>query len=137
MVLRAAALLRDHLGIRHGARLGLTKRLPVASGIGGGSADAAATLRALLRLWQADLPTPELASLALGLGADLPVCLAGKPMRMQGIGERLTPLAGLAEAAQGRRVVIVDGGLTPPRALAGASSGFQVSVHSPSQATVP
>lgn len=99
LVLRAAGLLRGRLGIRGGARLGLTKRLPVASGIGGGSADAAATLRALLRLWRADLPERELASIALTLGADLPVCLAGRPARMQGIGERLTSLDGLAEAA--------------------------------------
>ena len=66
------------------------KSLPVASGIGGGSADAAATLRLLARLWQAPLPAPEA---VLALGADLPVCLAGRPCRMSGIGERLAPLA--------------------------------------------
>jgi 4-diphosphocytidyl-2-C-methyl-D-erythritol kinase len=61
----------------------------VASGIGGGSADAAAALRALTRLWgvAADLP-----SLAASLGADVPVCLAGRPARMQGIGEQLSPV---------------------------------------------
>ena len=87
LVLRAALL----LGRRgRGAALRLTKSLPVASGIGGGSADAAATLRLLARLWQAPLPAPEA---VLALGADLPVCLAGRPCRMSGIGERLAPLA--------------------------------------------
>ena len=67
----------------------LDKRLPVASGIGGGSADAAATLRALARL--TGRPLPETAAL-LGLGADVPVCLAGQPVRMRGVGEDLQPL---------------------------------------------
>ena len=86
LVLRAALL----LGRGRGAALRLVKSLPVASGIGGGSADAAATLRLLARLWQAPLPAPEA---VLALGADLPVCLAGRPCRMSGIGERLAPLA--------------------------------------------
>jgi 4-diphosphocytidyl-2-C-methyl-D-erythritol kinase len=86
LVLRAARALAATAGIQAGARLRLTKNLPVASGIGGGSADAAAALRLLARLWQ--LPAPD-SGLALGLGADVPVCLAGRPARMQGIGERL------------------------------------------------
>jgi 4-diphosphocytidyl-2-C-methyl-D-erythritol kinase len=69
-------------------RLKLTKRLPVASGIGGGSADAAAALRLLGRLW--DVP-PASVALAAGLGADVPVCLASRPRRMRGIGEVLEP----------------------------------------------
>lgn len=69
--------------------LHLHKALPVASGIGGGSADAAAALRALTRLTGHPLPPPEA---VLALGADVPVCLAGRPARMQGIGEVLTPL---------------------------------------------
>ncbi len=69
--------------------LTLDKRLPVASGIGGGSADAAATLRLLARLTGGALPP---ADQVLRLGADVPVCLAGRPARMEGIGERLTPL---------------------------------------------
>lgn len=71
-----------------GADLLLHKALPVASGIGGGSADAAATLRALARL---SGRTPAAAELT-ALGADVPVCLSGRPVRMQGIGEVLTPL---------------------------------------------
>ncbi|WP_146345868.1 4-(cytidine 5'-diphospho)-2-C-methyl-D-erythritol kinase [Falsiphaeobacter marinintestinus] len=83
LVLRAARLLADK-----GAAIKLTKRLPVASGIGGGSADAAATLRALSRLWS--LPIPDLAAL-LPLGADVPVCLDTAPRRMLGIGDILRP----------------------------------------------
>ena len=70
----------------------LEKNLPVASGIGGGSADAAATLRGLLALWRADLPKGDLDALALGLGADVPMCLAGRPLVARGVGEEITPL---------------------------------------------
>lgn len=77
-----------------GVTLTLEKNLPIASGIGGGSADAAATLRALTRLW-GKAPAPDvMAELALSLGADVPVCLAGRPALMAGIGERVNPLAG-------------------------------------------
>lgn len=72
-----------------GAAITLDKRLPVASGIGGGSADAAATLVALSRLWGLGLPS---ADKVLALGADVPVCLAGHAARMQGVGERVSPL---------------------------------------------
>ncbi len=85
LVLRAARL----IGRGQGAALRLTKSLPVASGIGGGSADAAAALRLLARLWNAPLPVPAAVA---RLGADVPVCLAGRPCRMSGIGDRLAPL---------------------------------------------
>jgi 4-diphosphocytidyl-2-C-methyl-D-erythritol kinase len=89
LVLRAARL----LGPGRGARITLDKRLPVAAGLGGGSSDAAAAVRALSRLW--GLPTPPAAALA-ALGADVPVCLtAPLPARMTGIGEAVTPLPGL------------------------------------------
>jgi 4-diphosphocytidyl-2-C-methyl-D-erythritol kinase len=67
----------------------LDKHLPVASGIGGGSADAAATLRVLARM--TGRPLPDTSAL-LGLGADVPVCLAGRPVRMRGVGEDLQSL---------------------------------------------
>ncbi len=89
LVLRAARALASTAGIEAGARLTLEKRLPVASGIGGGSADAAATLRALIRLWDVHLPAGRLQLIAQSLGADVPVCLASRPARMQGIGEIL------------------------------------------------
>ncbi|MBI3515812.1 MAG: 4-(cytidine 5'-diphospho)-2-C-methyl-D-erythritol kinase [Proteobacteria bacterium] len=98
LVLRAAHALASAAGAPRGARLTLTKNLPIASGIGGGSADAAATLQALSALWGTMLERRQLHALGLALGADVPVCLNGAPCRMQGIGETLTPLAGLPAA---------------------------------------
>jgi 4-diphosphocytidyl-2-C-methyl-D-erythritol kinase len=95
LVLRAARALAAEAGVTSGARLVLEKRLPVASGIGGGSADAAAALRVLCRLWRLALPLAVLARLAASLGADVPVCLAGRTARMGGIGERLEPAPSL------------------------------------------
>jgi 4-diphosphocytidyl-2-C-methyl-D-erythritol kinase len=90
LVLRAARSLASAAGISKGAALTLDKYLPVASGIGGGSADAAAALRLLCRLWQ--LPNADLLfQLAAQLGADVPVCLDSQPARMGGIGDRLEP----------------------------------------------
>jgi len=90
LVLRAAAALRAALGDGvPGASVTLTKNLPVASGLGGGSADAAAALRLLLRLWRRNLPGEQLAEIGLGLGADVPICLAGGPRFVGGIGEAL------------------------------------------------
>jgi 4-diphosphocytidyl-2-C-methyl-D-erythritol kinase len=86
LVLRAARALAASTGRRLGAQIRLEKHLPVASGIGGGSSDAAAALRLLTRLW--GVPIPE--SLAATLGADVPVCLDPRPRRMAGIGETLT-----------------------------------------------
>ncbi len=92
LILKAAALMK---GEGQGARIALEKHLPHGGGIGGGSSDAAATLRALSRLWQVPLPDP---SQVLALGADVPVCLAAPaPQRMRGIGEDLAPLPPLPE----------------------------------------
>lgn len=77
----------------------LEKNLPVAAGIGGGSADAAAVLSGLAELWGLDLANRDLRRLALSLGADVPVCLAGRPCRVAGIGEQVTPLPALPPAA--------------------------------------
>lgn len=85
LVLRAARAMGEDA-----AAITLEKVLPVASGIGGGSADAAATLRLLARVRNRPLPPPDQ---VLALGADVPVCLSGKPARMTGIGEGLVPLA--------------------------------------------
>ncbi len=84
LVMRAAALMPGA-----GAALYLAKNLPVAAGLGGGSADAAAALSALAAVSGRPLPAPEA---ALGLGADVPVCLRGRPARMRGIGEVLEDL---------------------------------------------
>ena len=101
LVLRAARALADAAGIPPAARLVLTKNLPVASGIGGGSADAAAALRLLARLWSVTIAPERMADIAAGLGADVPVCLASRSLRMRGIGERLSaapdlPACGIA-----------------------------------------
>ena len=93
LVLKAAERLAAHAGGR-GAALHLVKSLPVASGIGGGSTDAATALGLLARLWQTPIP----ADLPLSLGADVPVCCAApQACRMQGIGERLTPVGQMPE----------------------------------------
>ena len=84
LILRAAKTLSN----MNTAKIHLTKNLPIASGIGGGSADAAATLRALSKLWNIPLD----ANMALSLGADVPVCLSAKSQRMQGIGEDLSDI---------------------------------------------
>jgi 4-diphosphocytidyl-2-C-methyl-D-erythritol kinase len=93
LVIRAARRLAAHAGRAPEVRLILDKRIPVAAGLGGGSADAAATLRGLNRLWGLGLAPSELLALALELGADVPVCLLGRPARMRGIGERIEAIA--------------------------------------------
>jgi len=98
IVLRAARLLAEHAGTAANARITLAKRLPVAAGIGGGSADAAATLRGLTRLWNLSVSEEDLRALGLRLGADLPVCLAGHTTTMSGIGEHLAPAPALPPA---------------------------------------
>ena len=95
LVLRAARALAARAGVAAGASLVLDKRLPVSSGIGGGSADAAAALRLLLRLWSVRLPREALHEVALGLGADVPVCLAGQAARMGGVGDQISPAPSL------------------------------------------
>ena len=128
LVLRAARALRDAAGASNGARLVLDKRLPVASGIGGGSADAAAALRLLNGMWGLGLPPAALAGIALGLGADVPVCLVGEPARMGGIGELLgvapiLPPCGMALVNPGVAVSTAsvfgarDGGYSEPASL--------------------
>ena len=74
------------------ARITLEKNLPVASGIGGGSADAAATIKALARLYGAPLPQPYQTA---SLGADVPACMMGRPLRLQGIGDVLSEIPAL------------------------------------------
>ena len=89
LVLRAARALAEAAGIEPLAALHLEKNLPVASGIGGGSADAAAALRVLSAFWNVDIGPDAMHRVAMTLGADVPVCLASEPCRMSGIGEQL------------------------------------------------
>ena len=112
LVWRAAEALARQLGREPAVALTLEKNLPIASGIGGGSSDAAATLKALLDLWQAKLEHGALAELAATLGADVPVCLAAIPSWLGGIGERTEPALALPRAA----LVLVNPGIALPTA---------------------
>ncbi|QEO17598.1 4-(cytidine 5'-diphospho)-2-C-methyl-D-erythritol kinase [Acetobacter vaccinii] len=99
LVMKAAAALAtvgDGTGVQGGC-LVLEKNLPVASGIGGGSADAAAALRLLDRAWGINAGQQTLLTLAERLGADVPVCVLGHAIRMEGIGEVLSPVPALPE----------------------------------------
>ncbi len=92
LIIRAAKLLQQHTDCTKGARIVLTKRLPMGGGIGGGSSNAATTLLALNLLWQTQLSTEQLASLGKRLGADVPVFIHGRSAWAEGIGEIITPL---------------------------------------------
>ncbi|QSY95178.1 4-(cytidine 5'-diphospho)-2-C-methyl-D-erythritol kinase [Rhizobium bangladeshense] len=100
LVIRARDLLREVVGaLAFPVHIHLQKNLPVASGIGGGSADAAATLRGLTRLWGTGLPVETLAALALKLGADVPMCLESRPLIARGIGEEIEAVPDLPALA--------------------------------------
>lgn len=93
LVFKAAKLLADALPSLKLGAFALDKVLPVAAGIGGGSADAAAALRLLARLNNLPLDDPRLREVALATGADVPVCLFSRACDMTGVGEQLLPLA--------------------------------------------
>jgi len=118
LVLSAARALAAASGGRAGAHFWLEKNLPVASGIGGGSSDAAAALRLLERLWDVAIPD----GLAATLGADVPVCLDPAPRRMSGIGEVLTPAPRIPPCG----IVLVNPGiaLATNAVFAARSAGF-------------
>ena len=98
LVMQAARRLAAAAGVAAVAEVTLVKRLPVAAGVGGGSADAAAALRALAALWGVDAKEEMLAAIGIGLGADVPVCLAGRAAFVGGAGEQLTPAPALPPA---------------------------------------
>ena len=89
---RAAMALKRHTGYPGGAAIHVEKRIPVGAGMGGGSADAAAVLVGLNRLWGLNLPTAELEAIGLTLGADVPFCIHGGLTRTTGIGEVMADL---------------------------------------------
>ena len=107
LVLTAAMALRETAAVTHGAALRLTKKLPVASGIGGGSADAAAALRLLTRLWSID--PAHAAAVAPRLGADVPACLLSMAARGEGAGDALTLIDD--PRITGRPVLLVNSGI--------------------------
>jgi 4-diphosphocytidyl-2-C-methyl-D-erythritol kinase len=93
LCLRAARSLQQASATRAGADISIDKRIPTGAGLGGGSSDAASTLLALNRLWGLGWSRARLAELALTLGADVPFFLGPGPAIVEGIGERLTPIA--------------------------------------------
>ena len=116
------ARLRGHDSQLRGAHLILTKNLPVASGIGGGSADAAAALRLLRRFWSIAIEDAQLRAIAATLGADVPSCLQSRSVFLGGVGEALTP----APALPAFGLVLVNPGipLPTPQVFAARRGGF-------------
>lgn len=106
LVMRAARRLQAATGIMAGADIRLDKRLPVASGIGGGSADAAATLRLLMRLWNIAVEDAVLQQLSLSLGSDVPACLTSITQLVRGRGELLEAQA--LDDLSGRPMLLVN-----------------------------
>ncbi|MEO3386153.1 4-(cytidine 5'-diphospho)-2-C-methyl-D-erythritol kinase [Mesorhizobium sp. CAU 1741] len=107
LVLRARDMLRRLTGTTIPVHIALEKNLPIASGIGGGSSDAAAILRALHCLWRPDVSLDEIALESLQLGADLPMCMEARPLIARGIGDAITHVEGLPALA----MVLVNPGV--------------------------
>jgi len=131
LVLRAAGALAQRYPALPRAAMRLDKALPVASGVGGGSADAAAAIRALCRAGEIDPFTDEIAALALALGADVPVCLQGRACRMSGIGEEITPVA----AGERLAAVLVNPGV--PVSTAAVFQRLGLAKGAPANAPLP
>ena len=129
LVLRAARALATEAGLEDHALLHLLKRLPVASGIGGGSADAAASLRALNQLWGLDWPETRLAAIGAKLGADVPVCVGSCPARMEGIGEVLSAAPSLPRF--GLLLANPRAALATPAVFRARASGFSARASLP------
>lgn len=106
LIMHSARAFRDLIGVQEGAALTLEKNLPVSSGIGGGSADAAAALRLLARLWNVNADDRDLSSIGLTIGSDVPVCIIGTPSKMSGAGEIVHSVPPLPNCA----VLLVNGG---------------------------
>ncbi|MDE7131441.1 MAG: 4-(cytidine 5'-diphospho)-2-C-methyl-D-erythritol kinase [Lachnospiraceae bacterium] len=92
LICKAADLLMRERAVQEGVRITLTKRIPIAAGMAGGSSDAAATMHGLNELFQMGYSIAELQEMGVKLGADIPYCLVGGTMLSEGIGEILSPL---------------------------------------------
>ena len=112
LVWRAAEALAARLGRTPDVALTLEKNLPVASGIGGGSSDAAAALKALAAHWQASLDERALCAIAAELGADVPVCVVARASFFGGIGDEIVPAPALPPAP----LLLVNPGIALPTA---------------------
>ncbi len=112
LVLRAARGLKLAAGAGRGASLHLEKNLPVAAGLGGGSADAAAALRLLARLWDIDPDAPEIMEVAQSLGADVPACVGSETCFGRGRGDALSPF--FDPAIVGTPLLLANPGIALP-----------------------
>ncbi len=92
LIFRAAKFMKEYYGIRQGIEIHLKKTIPVAAGMAGGSADAAATMLAMNEMFALKLDKEELMRQGLRLGADIPFCILGGTALAEGVGEKLTPL---------------------------------------------
>ncbi|MXX32231.1 MAG: 4-(cytidine 5'-diphospho)-2-C-methyl-D-erythritol kinase [Chloroflexi bacterium] len=106
IVLRAWSLLQRHCRLPSEATVEVTKRIPVTSGLGGGSTDAAAFLRLARAAWQLDLSDDDLLEIGAQVGSDVPVCLIGGPVLMEGRGERVTPIQHLEASTDSCAVLL-------------------------------
>lgn len=127
IIVKAAMALQHARKCDQGATIKLTKALPHPAGIGGGSSDAATTLKLLAKLWQVEPLSPK-HPYALALGSDVPVCLSGPaPMRMAGIGDLLAPAPALPDCA----MVLVNAGQPA------STADVFAALHSPDNDTMP
>jgi 4-diphosphocytidyl-2-C-methyl-D-erythritol kinase len=122
LVVKAARAMAELAGRAPDVALHLTKNLPVASGIGGGSADAAACIRGLAQLWNVDPASAEVLAIAAGLGSDIPVCVAGRAAYIGGVGVDIAPAPELPPAG----VLLVNPGiaLSTPSVYRARTGGF-------------
>ena len=97
LITKAAKILAQTLQKDLSCIIHLTKKIPIGAGLGGGSADAAATIKGLLQYWNESIPSPQLDEILLSLGADVPICYQNQSAVVQGIGEEIIPFASLPE----------------------------------------
>lgn len=133
LVTRAAHALAAHLGHAPSVAITLEKNIPPGAGLGGGSADAAATVRGLLEFWNAMIREDELHALLLSLGSDVPACYAGKQVLMRGTGDIIEP----APALRAIPVVLIWPGVpsSTPAAYKAYRPPFSASVMPPDEFT--
>ena len=110
LIYRAVNAICDYTGEKKNVKITLNKRIPVRAGLGGGSADCAATLLGLNEMWKLKLPIQTIMDIGLKLGADVPYCIAGGFCRVRGIGERVESIKNAPEKYV--VITIVGGGLS-------------------------
>ncbi|AKL98589.1 4-(cytidine 5'-diphospho)-2-C-methyl-D-erythritol kinase [Endomicrobium proavitum] len=112
IVFKAAKVLKERYGVKAGVKIFLKKEIPTGAGLGGGSSDAAAALKALVKIWKLNIEKEELQNIASKLGADVPFFLTGGTALCEAIGDIVTPL----KAIEGIGIVLVNPGFGVPTA---------------------